>query len=79
VRIETEGSSYVGQVFVPEARRRLCDVLADSRPFLHLMNVTINGGSEPEPFIALDKTFIRTVRIVDEARPAELQLLPPGR
>jgi hypothetical protein len=79
VRIETEGASYVGQLYVPETKRRLTDVLADTRPFVHLVNVTINGGSEAEPFIALNKRFIRTVRIVDEGKSPEFHLLPPGR
>ena len=79
VRIETDGASYVGQLFVPETKRRLTDVLADTRPFVHLVNVTINGESEPEPFIALNKRFIRTVRIVDEGKSSEFHLLPPGR
>lgn len=78
VRIETEGGSYVGQLFVPETKRRLTDVLADSRPFVHLVNVTVNGNGEPEPFIAINKRFIRTVRIVDEGR-SELQLVAPAR
>jgi hypothetical protein len=79
VRIETEGASYVGQLFVPETKRRLTDVLADSRPFVHLVNVTINGGSESEPFIALNKRFIRTVRIVDEGKASEFELVPLNR
>ena len=78
VRIETEGGNYVGQLFVPETKTRLTDVLSDSRPFVHLVNVTVNGNGEPEPFIAINKRFIRTVRIVDEGR-SELQLVPPAR
>jgi len=79
VRIETEGATYVGQIYVPETKRRLSDVLADSRPFLHLVNVSINGGSEQEPFIALNKTYIRTVRVVDEGKASELVLVPAAR
>jgi hypothetical protein len=78
VRIETDGATYVGKVCVPETKRRLTDALADDRPFLHLVQVSINGAKEREPFIALNKRFIRTVRIVDEGRPGDLVLVPPS-
>jgi hypothetical protein len=77
VRIETEAATYVGQVCVPEAKRRFSDVLADERPFLHLIQVQINGESEREPFLAINKSFIRTVRIVDEGK-ADLVLVAPS-
>jgi hypothetical protein len=78
VRIETDGATYEGQVCVPETKRRLTDALADDRPFLHLVQVSINGAVEREPFLALNKRFIRTVRIVDEGKRAELVLVPPS-
>lgn len=78
VKIETDGATYEGQVCVPETKRRLSDVLADERPFLHLVQVSINGAAEREPFLALNKRFIRTVRIVDEGKPADLVLVPPS-
>ena len=78
IRIDTDGATYVGQVCMPETKRRLSDVLADDRPFLHLVQVSINGGLEREPFLALNKSFIRTVRIVDEAKLADLVLVPPA-
>ena len=77
VRIETDLATYVGQVCVPETKRRLSDVLADERPFLHLVQVQINGSEEQEPFLALNKSFIRTVRIVDEGK-ADLVLVTPS-
>ena len=76
IRIDTDGATYVGQVCMPETRRRLSDVLADERPFLHLVNVSINDGAEREPFLALNKRFIRAVRIVDEGKLADLVLVP---
>ncbi len=76
IRIDTEGATYVGQVCMPETKRRLSDVLADERPFLHLVNVSINGDAEREPFLALNKRFIRAVRIVDEDKLADLVLVP---
>ncbi len=78
VRIETDLATYLGQVCVPSTTRRLSDVLADERPFLHLVEVQINDSSEREPFLALNKRFIRTVRIVDEGK-GELVLVAPAR
>ena len=78
VLIETDGATYEGQVCVPETKRRLSDLLADERPFLHLVQVSINGAGEREPFLALNKSFIRTVRIVDEGKAADLVLVPPS-
>jgi hypothetical protein len=78
VRIETDGATYEGQICVPETKRRLSDLLADERPFLHLVQVSINGSGDREPFLALNKRFIRTVRIVDDGKAAELVLLPPS-
>jgi hypothetical protein len=77
VRIETETATYQGQVCVPETRRRLSDILADERPFLHLVQVQINGAEEREPFLALNKRFIQTVRIVDEGK-TDLVLVAPS-
>jgi Family of unknown function (DUF6812) len=77
VRIETETATYLGQICVPETKRRLSDILGDERPFLHLVQVQINGGLEREPFLALNKRFIQTVRIVDEGKP-DLVLVAPS-
>ena len=69
VSIETESAIYVGRIFVPETQRRLSDVLCDERPFVNLIEASINGRQPPEPFVALNKTCIRTVRVLeDEAR-----------
>ena len=66
VRVETEGGSYVGKLYVPDSKRRLSDVLCDDRPFLSMTEVTINESSEIEPFVALNKSFVRSVRILHE-------------
>jgi hypothetical protein len=66
VRIETDGAVYVGRLFVPETKKRLSDVLCDDRPFLNLTDVTINDSSFIEPFVALNKTFVKSVRIMHE-------------
>jgi hypothetical protein len=66
VRIETDGATYVGRLFVPESKKRLSDVLCDERPFLNMTEVTINESEQVEPFIALNKTFVKTVRVLHE-------------
>jgi hypothetical protein len=66
VRIETDEAVYVGRVYVPETKKRLSDVLCDDRPFLSLTEVAVNEADSHEPFIALNKAFIRSVRILHE-------------
>lgn len=83
VRIETEGPVYVGRVYVPETKRRLSDVLSDDRPFISLTEVSINDSEIIEPFVAVNKHYIRTVRILHEGdaevMPASSGTRPGGR
>jgi hypothetical protein len=67
VRVETDGSIYIGRLYVPDSRKRVSDVLSDERPFLHLIDVTTNHGSTRDAFIAVNKRFVKTVRILEEA------------
>ena len=73
VSIETENATYVGKVYVPETKRRLSDVLCDDRPFVNLIDVVINGRKPAEPFVALNKTCMQTVRVLQDEteEPAE--------
>jgi hypothetical protein len=66
VRIETEGATYVGRMYIPENKKRLSDVLCDERPFISLIDVMINDSEHVEPFVALNKGFVRMVRILNE-------------
>jgi hypothetical protein len=66
VRVETEGCVYVGRLWVAEAAQRVSDVLADDRQFLSLTDVRVNDGDQAEAYMALNKSFIRTLRILDE-------------
>jgi hypothetical protein len=66
VSVETDGGAYVGRVYVANARSRVSDVLADDRQFLSLADVKVNGGDQVEAFMAVNKRFIRTLRILDE-------------
>ncbi len=69
VRIEMDNGVYVGRVFVPETKKRLSDVLCDDRPFINLTDVTINAGGILEPFVAINKQYVKTVRVLSEQAP----------
>jgi hypothetical protein len=66
IRIETDNATYVGKVYIPESRKRLSDMLCDERPFLSMTEVTINDSVHIEPFVALNKQFVKTVRVINE-------------
>jgi hypothetical protein len=66
VRVETEGGIYVGRMYVPETKKRVSDVLCDDRPFVNLTEVSINDAAEVESFVAVNKNYIRTIRILHE-------------
>ena len=66
VRVETDGGVYVGRLYVPDTGRRVSDVLADDRQFLSLTDVRVNDGEHVEAFMAVNKRFVRTLRILDE-------------
>jgi hypothetical protein len=75
VRIETDSSIFVGRLFVPETKKRSSDVLCDDRPFLFLTEVSVNESHDTEPFLAINKRFIKTVRVLHEGAPEAV----PGR
>jgi hypothetical protein len=66
VRVETDGGIYVGRIYVPDTNRRVSDVLADDRQFLSLTDVRVNDGEHVEAYMAVNKSFVRTLRILDE-------------
>ena len=66
VRIEMDTAIYVGRVYVPETKKRLSDVLCDDRDFISLTEVSVNDGESVESFIAVNKRYIKTVRVLDE-------------
>lgn len=65
VRVETDGGVYVGRICVPDTKR-VSDVLADDRQFLSLTEVRVNDGERVEGYMAINKSFVRTLRILDE-------------
>jgi hypothetical protein len=70
VRIETEGTVYVGRIYVPETKKRVSDVIADDRMFLNLTQVSVNDASAVEPFVALNKQYVKTIRVLSESEAA---------
>ena len=66
VRVETDGGVYVGRIYVPDTKQRVSDVLADDRQFLSLTEVRVNDGERVEDYMAINKSFVRTLRILDE-------------
>jgi hypothetical protein len=75
IRVETEGSTFVGRLFVPETKKRSSDVLCDDRPFIFLTEVSINDSHDSEPFLAINKRFIKVVRVLHDGAPEGV----PGR
>lgn len=71
VRVETDSAVYVGRLFVPETKKRLSDVLCDDRPFLNLTEVSINESAQRESYVAVNKRYVRTVRVLHEGLPEE--------
>lgn len=71
VVIKTDAHTYAGTLYVPDGKKRVSDVLCDDRPFVNLTEVSIDGAQALEPFLALNKTVIHSVRIVAEA-PADV-------
>ena len=66
VRVETDGSVYVGRVFIPETLKRFSEVLCDDRAFLMLTDVSVDDSDAVEPFIAINKSIIKTVRVLND-------------
>jgi hypothetical protein len=79
VRVETDGCVYVGHLWVGPAASRVSDVLADGRQFLSLTDVRVNDGGQSEAYLSVNKSSIRTLRVVEE-RPAAPQIsMVPSR
>jgi hypothetical protein len=66
VRIETDEGVYVGREYVPDTKNRLSDVLNDDRQFINLTEVSINDAAAHEPYVAINKAFVRSVRVLHE-------------
>jgi hypothetical protein len=74
VRVETDDGIYVGRMFIPEMKKRLSDVLCDERPFICLTEPTKDAAPMMESFVAVNKSFVRTVRVLHEHEPEVLSL-----
>jgi len=60
---------------VGETKKRLSDVLCDDRPFINLTEVSLNDGESVEAFVAINKNYVRTVRVLHEGD-GELVAMP---
>jgi hypothetical protein len=59
----------VGRIHVPETRKRVSDVLGDDRPFLFATEVSVDQTETVEPFLAINKRFVKTVRVLHDGEP----------
>ena len=66
VKVETDTAIYVGRLYVPETKKRVSDVLSDERQFLSLTDVSVNHTPGVEPFVAVNKSYVRTLRVLHE-------------
>ena len=66
VKVETDTAIYVGRLYVPETKKRVSDVLSDERQFLSLTDVSVNHTPGIEPFVAINKSYVRTLRVLHE-------------
>jgi hypothetical protein len=55
-------------------KKRLSDVLCDERPFISLTEPTKDGAPMMESFVAVNKSFVRTVRVLQEHEAEVLSL-----
>jgi hypothetical protein len=68
VRIETRLARYEGMLHARNGRRSVCRA-ARSDPFIKLVDVSMNGDrTRLEPFIAINKKVVLSVRILDGRR-----------
>jgi hypothetical protein len=66
IQVDTDAASYVGKIYIPETRKRLSDLLSDERPFINLTEVSVNESEKLEDYLAINKQFVRTVRVLKE-------------
>jgi hypothetical protein len=71
VHVETDGAVYVGRVLVSPPCSAFGQVLRDERPFLFMTEVSINDSDVVEPLVAVNKTFIRRTRVLQETERPE--------
>jgi len=69
VRVDTDAGTFVGRLHVPEGKKRVSDVLVDGRLFLYLTEVTVGDNATVEPFLAINKNCVKTVRVLHEGQP----------
>ena len=76
VKIETDTAIYVGRLHIPETKKRVSDVISDDRQFLSLTDVRVNDETDLEPFMAINKSIVRTLRVLQEGSGEQQQPQP---
>jgi uncharacterized protein DUF6812 len=80
-RVETTTNVYFARIYIAE-KGRLSDVLTDDRLFLYLRDVSTEEGVRLESFMAVNKSYIRSVRVLNSREEADYVTgrgcIPPG-
>ncbi len=66
VRVLTDESAYVGRLRLESTRTALHDLLADARTYLALWDAAPEGSAQRREFVAIHKSAIRTVILLEE-------------
>ena len=75
VHVTTDTTTYSGGVFAPEGYEGAAGLLGEPTPFLFLEGAQDLVSGTIEPFLAIDKSVIQSLRVVEGAR-AESQPAP---
>jgi hypothetical protein len=66
VRVETEDGAYVGSLRLDGPRGTLRELVDDDRAYLSLWNATQEATGSRDEFVALHKSAIRFVALLDD-------------
>ena len=66
VRVKTGSVEYEGMLFNPFPEERLSDVISRIEGFLNLKDAKDLSSEEKFPFMVVNKSFIETIKVIDE-------------
>ena len=62
VKVRTVNATFEGSLTIPPMRKRVSDVLnEESRTFINLTDVHIDGSQELVPFVSINKDMIVSI------------------
>ena len=62
VKVRTVNATFDGTLTIPPMRKRVSDVLnEESKTFINLTDVSINGSEEILPFVSINKDMIVSI------------------